>query len=440
MRKFTPAAIIILIAGSLTFLGACGGTKSGPGSSAGIVGPPPAVSVVNLERQTVPIFSEFVGSTFSEYEVQINPRVNGYILSRNFNPGDIVSAGQLLYTLDPRTYQAEADRLRAEVSRTESQLTLAKEGVDVLRAESELVQAEATLLKARQDVQRIAPLVRENALPEQDLDSANANQRVAEANAKARKAALDQQKLQQKSNIEQGTANLGAARAALEVAVLNLGYTRITAPVAGRIGETSIQTGGLAVANSTTPLTRISPLDPIYVEFKVSERDYLDYIRRDIATRQRTGASEQLQPLELILSDGSVYQNPGRYRYADRAVDLQTGTLKLIGEFPNPQRMLLPGQFGRVRWRTGRKEGVFLVPQRAVLEVQGLRYLLVVDKANKVAQRTVTATDRVGSDWVIESGLNDGDRVVVDGLQKAAPGSMVSPTLAQASPAAQGKR
>jgi membrane fusion protein (multidrug efflux system) len=424
MNKFS---IYLLLPGLCMLVTAGCGTQNASKGSGGF--PPAAVAVVEVSPSSVPIYSDFVGSTFSEGEVQVHSRVNGYITARHFNPGDIVTPGQLIYSLDPATYQAEVDRLRAEVVRAEAQLRFAREGVEVIRAESEFAQAEANQIKADQDVARVRPLVQQKALPEQDLDAAVANQSVNLAMVRARKAALEQQRLSQKTQIDQGVAAVASAKASLGLAELNLGYTRIQAPLLGRIGETSIQTGGLATATATNPLTRISPLDPIYVEFKVGERDYLDYIRREIAKQRSTGSGQVVEPLQLVLADGSIYDKPGRFRYADRAVDVQTGTLKLIGTFPNPDRMLLPGQFSRIRLRTGFKEGVFLVPQRAVIETQGLRQVLVVDKQNKVAQRTVTATDRVGSNWVVEAGLTQGNRVVVEGLQKAIPGSKVEPKL-----------
>ncbi len=421
-----PSMMYLLAGLAAVFTAGCG-TQNAPAGQGGM--PPAAVTVVQVTAASVPIYSDFVGSTFAEQEVQVHSRVNGYITARHFNPGDIVNPGQLIYSLDPATYQAEVDRLRAEVVRAEAQLRFAREGVEVIRAESEFAQAEANQIKADQDVNRVRPLVQQKALPEQDLDAAVANQSVNLAMVRARKAALEQQRLSQKSQIEQGMAALASAKASLALAELNLSYTRIQAPLLGRIGETSVQTGGLATATATTPLTRISPLDPIYVEFKVGERDYLDYIRREIAKQRSTGKGQVIEPLQLVLADGTLYDKPGQYQYADRAVDIQTGTLKLIGTFPNPDRMLLPGQFSRIRLRTGFKEGVFLVPQRAVMETQGLRQVLLVDGQNKVSQRTVTATDRVGSNWVIEAGLAEGNRVVVEGLQKAIPGSKVEPKL-----------
>jgi len=335
----------------------------------------------------------------------------------------------LLYQIDARTYRAEVQRAAAEVARSEAQLNFAREGVEVIRAESELAQAEASRIKAEQDVARVRPLVREKALPEQDLDAATANQRVAQNNYKAHEANVHQLRLTQKTSIQQAEAALQAAKASLRLAELNLAFTEIRAPASGRIGETRIQVGGLVSANSPEPLTLISPLDPIYVEFTVTERDYLDYSKAQFAIGQTARSALATVPLELLLADGSVYPHAGHFKFADRAVNVQTGTLKLIADFPNPNRMLLPGQFSRVRLRRGTKEGVFVVPQRAVQELQGLRQLLLLDNANRVFQRTVTATERIGSMWVIEKGLNPGDRVIVDGLQKATPGSQVTPRM-----------
>jgi membrane fusion protein (multidrug efflux system) len=387
------------------------------------------VTAVSVQPKAVPIFQEFIGATFALNTVQVNSRVNGYIEKWLFRPGDFVAEGQLLYLIDQRTYRAEVERARAELARSEAQLSFAREGVEVLRGESELAQAEASQIKAEQDVARVQPLVSEKALPEQDLDAAMANGRVAQNIYRAREANVNQLRLTQKTNIQQAEAAIQSARAALRIAELNLEFTEIKAPASGRIGETKIQVGGLVSANSAEPLTLISPLDPIYVEFTVTERDYLEHMRKQQAAQKATGRGIPIEPLELLLADGSVFPHQGSFRFADRAVDVQTGTLKLIGDFPNPNRLLLPGQFSRVRLRTGVKENVFVVPQRAIQELQGLRQLLLLDKDNRVVQRTVTATDRIGSMWVIEKGLNPGDRVIVDGLQKAFPGSQVIPRM-----------
>ena len=423
----------------LTF-SACGGAENA--AQAKQEAPKFAVSAIMVQPKEVPIFQESIGSTFALNTVQVNSRVNGYIEKWLFHPGEYVEEGRLLYLIDQRTYRAALEKAAADVARAESQLVFAREGVEVLRAESELAQAEATLIKSEQDVARVKPLVTEKALPEQDLDAVTANQRVARNNFNAREANVKQLRLAQATSIRQAEAVLQAARAELKLAELNLGFTEIKATTSGRIGETRIQVGGLAMANSPDPLTLISPLDPIFVEFTVNEREYLDYARSYQAKGQSPREALSRIPLELMLADGSVYPQSGQFRFGDRAVDVKTGTLKLIGAFPNPNRLLLPGQFSRVRLRTGTKSGVFVVPQRAVQELQGLRQLLLLDKDNRVVQRTVTAAERIGSMWVIDQGLSPGDRVIVDGLQKAAPGSQVVPKIvAEAEPEArEGKR
>ncbi len=410
-------------------LASAGCSGSGQAIHAGSAPPVFPVSVMIAEPQDVPIFQEYIGTTFALNTVQVNSRVNGYIEQWLFRPGDLVKANQLLYVIDPRSYRAEVQRAEAEVARASAQVSFAKEGVEVLRAESELAQAEATLIKADQDVARVKPLVAERALPEQDLDAVTAAQRVARNIFQARQANLKQTRLTQKSNIEQSEAALQAQRAALRLAELNLGFTEVRSPVTGRAGETTIQVGGLASANALEPLTLVSPLDPIYVEFTVTERDYLTYSKDNAMAGQTPKAALAKVPLSLLLADGSTYPHVGTFRFADRAVNVETGTLKLSAEFPNPARTLLPGQFSRVRMSTALRKAVYTVPQRAVQEMQGLRQVMVVDKDNVVAQRTVTVTDRLGPWWIVEKGLQAGDRVVVDGLQKALPGAKVAPKV-----------
>ncbi|MGH9671583.1 MAG: efflux RND transporter periplasmic adaptor subunit, partial [Bryobacteraceae bacterium] len=339
-RRWTAWLGLAPMAALLVAQNACGNADKAAQAKQGA--PRFPVTAVVARPKSVPIFQEFIGSTFALNTVQVNSRVNGYIEKWLFRPGDFVAEGQLLYVIDQRTYRAEVQRAAAELARSEAQFSFAREGVEVLRAESELAQAEASLIKAEQDVARVRPLVAEKALPEQDLDAALANHRVAQNNYRAREANVNQLRLTQKTGIQQAEAAIQSAKAVLQQAELNLGFTEIKAPTAGRIGETKIQIGGLVSANSPEPLTLISPLDPIYVEFTVTERDYLDYARKELAAQKATGRGVPVEPLELLLADGSVYPHTGRYRFADRAVDVQTGTLKLIGDFPNPNRILLP--------------------------------------------------------------------------------------------------
>jgi membrane fusion protein (multidrug efflux system) len=386
----------------------------------------PAVSatVIRVSPRTIPIFSEYTGTTDATETAEIRARVDGYLEQRFFDAGQLVKANQLLYVLDQRTYSAELQKAKAAVLKAEADLRFAKEGVEVIRAESRLAQSRAALIKADQDVARYRPLVRKEAASQQDLDSALAQQQVLREEVNARKAELEQTKLQQRTQIALATAELDFARAAQRLAELNLDYTEIKAPVTGRIGESNIFVGGLATKNSPEPLTLLSPLDPIQVKGRIGEQEYLNYIRTagDEAERDKRTAALAFQ---LVLADGSTYRYPGSFRSADRAVDPQTGTLEMTLDFPNPDLTLLPGSFARVRFQTGEKAGVFLVPQRAVRELQGVRSVYLVDADSKVVSRTVTATERIGNLWVIDKGLEAGDLVIVEGLQRVQPGVKV---------------
>jgi membrane fusion protein (multidrug efflux system) len=386
--------------------------------------PAVSVTVIQVSPRAVPIFNEYTGTTDATETAEIRARVDGYVEKRLFDAGQIVTENQLLYVLDQRTYNAELQRAKAGVAKAEADLRFAKEGLEVLRAESRLAQSRAALVKADQDVARYRPLVRQEAAPKQDLDAAVAQQQVLREEVNARKAELDQTKLQQQTQISLAAAEVEYARATQRLADLNLDYTEIKAPLSGRIGESNIFVGALATKNSSQPLTLLSPLDPIQVKVKVGEREYLNYIQKTSAA-EKPGMRGSDLAFQLLLSDGSTFKHPGRFRSADRAVDPQTGTLEITLDFPNPQLSLLPGTFSRVRVQTGEKSGVFLVPQRAIRELQGVRSLYLVDNEGKVVTRTVTAGDRIGGLWVIEKGLEAGDRVIVDGTQRVQPGMKV---------------
>ena len=389
--------------------------------------PPPTVSVIEVSPKALPLYTEYTGTTDSLDTVDIRARVDGFIEQKFFNGGQIVKAGERLYLLDQRTFIAEVQKAKAAVAKAEADLRYAKEGVEVLRAESRLAQSHAALIKTEQDVKRYTPLVKDHAASQQDLDSSIAQRDASREEVSTRKTELTQTKLTQQTQIALATAELEAARANLRLAELNLGYTDIRAPVTGRIAESDAFVGSLATKNSPKPLTQLSPLDPIQVKVKIGERDYLNYTRslsgNEEERRKQIGALFQFQ---LLLGDGSTYPNPGRFRSGDRAVDPTTGTLEIVIDFPNPQAVLLPGIFSRVKIQTGEKSGVFLVPQRAITELQGIRTVYLVDKEEKVEPRTVTASERLGNLWAIEKGLAAGDRVIVEGIQRVQPGAKVN--------------
>ena len=397
-------------------------TKPGPPSA-----PQVTVSVIEVSPKALPLYTEYTGTTDALETVEIRARVDGFIEQKLFQGGQVIKAGERLYLLDQRTFLADVQKAKAAVAKAEADLQYAKEGVEVFRAESRLAQSRAALVKTEQDVARYTPLVKEQAASQQDLDTAIAQRDVAREEVAARKTELTQTKLTQRTQIALATAELEAARAILRLADLNLGYTDIRAPVAGRIAESDAFVGTLATKNSSKPLTLLSPLDPIQVKVKIGERDYLNYTRTLSANaeerRKQVATSFNFQ---LLLGDGSAYPYPGRFRSGDRAVDPQTGTLEITLDFPNPQATLLPGIFSRVQIKTGEKSGVFLVPQRAVTELQGVRTVYLVGTEGTVEPRTVTAGERLGSLWAIEKGLSAGDRVIVEGIQRVQPGMKVN--------------
>ena len=397
-------------------------TKPGPPSA-----PPVTVSVIEVSPKALPIYTEYTGTTDALETVEIRARVDGFIEQKLFNGGQVIKAGERLYLLDQRTFSAEVQKAKAGVAKSDADLRYAREGVEVFRAESRLAQSRAGLIKAEQDVARYTPLVKEQAASQQDLDGAIAQRDVAREEVAARQTELTQTKLTQRTQIALATAELEAARALLRLAELNLGYTDIRAPVAGRIAESDAFVGTLATKNSSKPLTLLSPLDPIQVKVRIGERDYLNYTRTLSANEEER--KKQLDTsfhFQLLLGDGSNYPYAGRFRSGDRAVDPQTGTLEITLDFPNPQATLLPGIFSRVKIQTGEKSGVFLVPQRAMTELQGVRTVYLVGKEGTVETRTVTAGERLGNLWAIEKGLTAGDRVIVEGIQRVQPGMKVN--------------
>jgi membrane fusion protein (multidrug efflux system) len=399
---------------------------SGCGRSNSIVSaapPPPPVSVVEVEPQTVPIFGEYAAQTFARDAVEIRGQVDGYIRKRLFKTGADVKVGDVLYVLDLRPYEADVAKAGGDVAQSEANTEFAQKQVSLLQAQADLAQAEANELKARQDVDRLTPLVKADAASQQDLDAAVAQFNANKANVAARKANVEQTRLSTRNQIAVSNAQLIANQALLSTARLNLEYATIVAPVSGRIGDSLLQVGGLVTKNSVQPLTTLTPLDPIWVRFKVSESDYLTFLKH-------TGADDlRHSPLELLLADGSIFPQRGRVEDASNQVDPKTGTLEMQAIFPNPKHELLPGQFGRIRVQIRERRDVLLVPQRAITELQGSQSVLTVGSGDKAEARAVVLGDRSGTAWIVEQGLKPGDRVIVDGLMTMGPGSPVRPQL-----------
>jgi membrane fusion protein (multidrug efflux system) len=351
---------------------------------------PPEVAVARVEQRDVPISKEWVGTLDGMVNAQIKSQVTGYLLRRDYAEGSMVRKGQLLFEIDPRPFQAALDQTKAQLA----------------NAESQRAQAEANLVKTQLDVDRYTPLAKEQAISQQDLDNAIQANRAAQAQVRAAKAQID------------------AARAQVEAAQLNLSFTRIVSLIDGIAGIAQAQIGDLV--GPTTVLTTVSTVDPIKVYFPVSEQEYLNYVKENPDAAKRAAQEKQIT-LELVLADGSLYPNKGNFSFADRQVDVKTGTLRVEGVFPNPGNILRPGQFARVRAITTTKKGALLVPQRAVTELQGSYQVAVVGIDNKVSIRPVKVGARVGTQWIIDEGLKPGEKVVAEGIQRVSAGMTVDP-------------
>ena len=334
--------------------------------------PTPEVLVANAVQQDVPLHNEWVASLDGYVNADIRPQVSGYIISQNYKEGSVVRKGQILFEIDPRPFQATLDS-----------------------AKGQLAQAEATLMKYVIDVDRDTPLVARKAIAKEKLDNEIQNKLAAEA-------------------------SVASAKAAVERAQLDLGWTKVTSLVNGVAGIAQVQIGNLV--SSSSLLTSVSQVSPIKAYFPVTEQEYLR--ARHLSTSGPRLDLFDSSP-ELILTDGTVYPQKGKVLLTDRQVDMNTGTIRLMAAFPNPNNILRPGQYGRVRIQTSTKKDAVLVPQSAVAQVQGGYQVALVGSDSKISIRAVTPGEKVGRMWVINEGLKPGDQVVVQGQDKVHEGSAV---------------
>lgn len=347
------------------------------GEEASVAPPAPQVIVANVERRDVPVTMELVGQTKGSQDVEIRARVEGFLEHVAFQEGTLVRKGQLLYRIDPKPFEA----------------TLAN-------AKADLATWQARYTKTQNDVKRLEPLAVKQAVSQQELDDAVATREAAQAQVEAQNASVDKAKL-------------------------DLGYTSVVSPITGLAGTTLVRAGALVGRGESTLLTTVSQIDPILFTAGISEAEYLRLGRRaDELRRDRGGKPVEV---ELLLADGSVHPQKGRLDAIERAVDTTTGTLSLQFRFANPNGLVRPGQYGRVRFVLETKKDALLVPQRAVQELQNLYNVFVVGPDNTLAVKTVTVGPRVGTLWVIDKGLSEGDRVVVEGAQRLKPGTVVVP-------------
>lgn len=341
---------------------------------------PPEVQVVSVQQKNVPIYHEWVGTLQAEVNATISAQVSGYLQSRDYQEGSIVTNGQVLFQLQKGPFEAA-----------------------LARAQAELQTAEARKGKTALDVQRYTPLAASEAISKQELDNA----------IQADKAAA---------------AQIDSAQAAVEEARLNLGFATIRAPVDGIAGLARAQVGNLIGPNSG-PLTTVTKINPIRAEFSLSQQLMTQLQQRMLAGGKvlRSNQGYQGPPLELLLATGSTYAQKGYIRFADNQVDIKTGTIRVVGEFPNPEGLLVPGMFVRVRALLETQTNALLVPQRAVTDLQGRSLVALVGPDNKVNIRPVSTGERVGPDWVIQGPVKPGDRVVAEGIQKVRDGAVVNP-------------
>jgi membrane fusion protein (multidrug efflux system) len=336
---------------------------------------PPEVEVTEVTERNVPVYHEWVAQLNGRTNAQITPRVQGYLLVQNYRNGFFVKKGQLLYEIDPRAFE-----------------------VAIAQAKAQVAVAVANLSNADTNVARDKPLAAQSAIPQKQLDTDIATQA-------ANKAQLD------------------AAQAQLAQAQLNLAWTKVYSPIDGIAGLSTAQIGNLV--GTTTVMTTVSQVNPIWAYFNISESDYLSEARTFY--RLISGKKVASPVLEFIQANGDTFPQKGRIVLVNREVASQTGTIQLVAEFPNTDAVLRPGGFGRVRFQTSMNEGAMLVPQAAVIEVQSMYQVAVVEPGNKAAFRIVKVGDRVGTDWIITEGLKPGDKVIVQGFMKVREGTPVNP-------------
>jgi RND family efflux transporter MFP subunit len=404
-RNVTLLSALVLLA-AFSFTAACSAHASGPGGT-----PPTAVDLVTVEQKDIPISREWIGTLDGYVNAPIKAQVSGFLLRQGYVEGSFVQKGQLLFEIDPRPFQAAVDQALGQLAQANGQLSQARAGL--IQARANLTGAEASQHRTQLDVEKYAPLVKERAVTQQDLDNATQNNLSAVAQVKASEAAVETAKAQ----IEAAEAGVQSAQANVETAKYNLGFTKLTSPIEGIAGMAVSQVGTL-VGPSSAAVTTVSTLDPIRANFTVSEQEYLGFTHA-------SGIEVSKLPLDLILSDGTIYGKKGRFFFADRDVNQATGSIQLTALFPNPGNILRPGQYAKVRAVIGTKQSALLIPQRAVTELQGNYQVAVVDQQNKVSIATVKPGDRVGNMWVIDEGLKPGDRVVAEGVQKVGPGATV---------------
>ena len=373
---------IVLIICLVFFLFACNEQEKAPPPPP----PPPEVSVFETKAKDVPLYLEFVGETSGLKDITIRARVEGFLEGIHFKEGSRVAKGDLLYTLESQPFEEK-----------------------VATRMSGVAEVKTMLAKNKGDLDRIRPLAEINAVSKSDLDAAQAT-------------------------YDASLSSLEAAKAQLRAANIELGYTRIMSPINGIIGKTQAKVGDF-VGKDPSPviLNTVSEIDTILVTFFITETQYLEFTRYRAsrnATQQKIDDEDQEANFELLLIDGSTYNHKGKLDFVDREVDTTTGAMLVQASFPNPEKLLRPGQFTRVRIKIQVVKDAILIPQRSVMEIQGLHNVFVVDSNNKIVTREIEVGSKLGSFWMTKQGLKPGEQVVYEGLQKVRDGVTVKATIA----------
>jgi len=421
-RTKTCAAGLFLTAFSILFNDGCGKT-----TAQGAARTPATVVVVETaERRNVPVTLELAARTEAAATVEVRANVEGRLIGMSFKEGNMVRKGQFLFRIDARRYEAAVQVASAAVEKAEADLEMAREQQHLVNAQSALRQAEAAFLKANQDAERLKPLAARRAVPARDLDAAIAAQSSAGAAVEDARATVRTTTVGDRMGLRQAQANLTAARAALATAELDREGTAIHAPIGGLIGRVEVSVGNYVGRGESNRLATISQLDPIDVDFNISETHYLH-------TTTTVVDREALNRIELILADNSVYPFRGRFTNIARAVDEKTGTLLVVAQFPNAKGILLPGMSGRVRLADEKRPDVVLVSERTLFDVQGSKAVYVVTPGGTVSLRRVVTEGSYRGKSIVTKGLDGGETVIVEGIAKMRPGQTVTTQTAQAS-------
>jgi membrane fusion protein, multidrug efflux system len=423
-RRLSALAVLAL---GLALTG-CTSARAARAPAAGVP-PPPTVVVTQAIARTVPLYNQSVAQTMAVQTVNLSAQIAGTIEQLLFKEGTEVKQGQLLFVIDQRPYVAALQGAQAQLQNAQAALQQALEQIQLRQQQATLASLQATLVYDQQQVTRDRYLLAQGAIAQQQMDSDTATEKAQAGNVAAQAALVRDTALSTQIGIEQARATVQQNEAAVRQAQVNLTYTTIRAPIDGIISLRNVDQGNLVAVNQQ--LASLTSVDPMIAQFPVSEVTFLQLTRRPPGA---VGTTRSATSFQLILSDGTVYRHSGTYRAVNNAVDPQSGTIQVQALFPNPERLLRAGMYAQVRVRTQDRPNTVLIPQAAVQEVQGTQTVFVVGSDDTVTIRTITTGGSYGPFFSVLSGVQAGERVIVEGVQKVQPGLKVAPTLRAAPP------